>query len=190
MENRINVVFEISKLLDPEDSKNSWMQFVSDFIIDANNRCDFYFLLQSTDIQHLDSYQATLESTKNKILRIIRSKNELVYLDSIKFGLFNDPSKFEDKNSVWFFEHNNINNVIELLNKNSFFFFSDYIVGEFLHYSNFFTFLLDFDNLNEDEKKRKKVMKLSNGVIAKDIMNKINYAQISYEFLTFVESTK
>lgn len=189
MEVRIKVVFELSKLSDV-DEKNvpTWMEFISNFIIDANNRCDFYFLLDTTDVRNMTNYKATLNNEKTKILNIISSKKADLKEDNLKFGLFNDITKMEDKHTILFYDLDNEQNTTELNNNDSFFFFSNYDIGEVLHYSEFFIFLLDFENLNDDQKKKKKLSKFANGYVDKDNYTKINYDQVSYEFLTFVEN--
>lgn len=188
MEIRIKVVFELSKFANIWYGNTPiWLEFITNFIVQANNRCDFYFLLNTTDIKNMENYVSSLKNEQKTILDMLTAKKVNITDYEIKFGLFNDISKMDDKQSVLFYDIDNQNNVIELNNKDSFFFFSNYDIGEVLHYSDFFIYLLDFENLNNEPKKRKKLIKLSNGFVDKDNFNKINYEQISYEFLTFLE---
>lgn len=190
MENKIKVIFELSKLHElKEDNEVDWFDFVAKFINDANKRCDFYFLINCKSIEKEHGFDVENFKTYRSIfLKRLKSKKVVFNKDDLNFGFYSDHTKFEDKNSVWFFELDDLANFAELTNEDSVFFFSYYDVGEALYYSNFFTVLLDFANYNDDNRKRKKIIKLVNNVVDNETQDEINYEKISYEFLTFIEA--
>lgn len=189
MENKTNVVFELSKInasIINEDT--DWLDFIASFVIDVSNRAEIYFLINSNDMLLENNAEVKIEKIINKVIKAIKLRNETMDLSNIKFGFYNDPLKFEDKKTVWFYERSNLDNVIELENNSTIFFCSSLDMIMALVYSDFFVYYLDFDNLDTSNRKKRKAKKYAMGYVNSITANKLNYAQANYEFLTFLES--
>ncbi len=191
MENKINVVFEISKMKKlPSDlnMETEWLKFVRNFVIDANNRANIYFLLNTKDEMIKINFESGLLEVKRQILKILKKKFKTIDTSLIKFGLYSNQTELENKTILIFYEIGKYDKPIELTRHHSFCFCSDYVIAETLYYEDFFVYYMDFENDDEEAKKVKKMKKILNGYVDEKTFNKINYSQISYEFLTFLES--
>lgn len=186
MEDKIKLIFEISKLplVDLENNSN-WFKFISNFMSNSNKNTDFYFLLNFKELEILETFLNDFNNTKNTILNLLKKEVENFDSYSIYFGVFNNPDNIDGDKVIFYACESN--NQVELLNNESIFFFSCFEFSEFLHINNFFSFFLDFNNVDIDKKKIKKISKQVNGVISDDNFDSINFLNINYEFLTFQE---
>lgn len=187
MESSINVVFEISNLKSLLENDNyKWKKFFVNFCVDTNIRSKIYVIFGSKEIINETSL-INFNLIKEKLLNEIISLNSNITENDIKFGFYNNPTMFEDKQSVWFYEISDLESEDELSYKSTIFFCSDLDTIKILHYNNFFVMYLKFEDINEG-KKANKALKYTNGYVDEETIDKTNYAQVSYEFLTFLES--
>lgn len=190
MEDKINVVFEVSKLIVNNDFKenNNWLKFVSKFISESNKNVNFYFLLNFKESETENNFESNFKKSKEEIHSYLKNNIDNFNLYSINFGVFVNPDNV-DNNKITFFDLKN-NIQIELSNNNSIFFFSYFELSDFLHINNFFSYFLDFDNTDTDKKKIKRLAKEVNGIVDDDNFESINFLTINYEFLTFIDKFK
>ncbi|BAC44276.1 hypothetical protein D8X55_01060 [Malacoplasma penetrans] len=190
MEDKINVVFEVSKLIVNSDFKENinWLKFISKFISESNKNVNFYFLLNFKESESEDNFEINFNKSKEEICSYLKSNIDNFSLYSINFGVFVNPENV-DNNKITFFDFKN-NLQIELSNNNSIFFFSYFELSDFLHINNFFSYFLDFDNTDADKKKIKRLAKEVNGIVDEDNFESINFLTINYEFLTFIDNFK
>lgn len=184
MEDKVKVVFEVSKL-SKIDLNNipDWLKFIGSFITNSNKNTNFYFLVNFKEIEIISTFKSDLEQFKNTILLFLKKQN---INTEIYFGVFNNPSNIDDDNKIIFYDYVN-DKQIDLLNNDSLFFFSCFELSNYLFINGFFSYFLNFNNIDLDEKKLKKISKEVIGEINSENYQEINFSTIKYEFLTFIE---
>lgn len=186
MENKIKVAFDLSKIsFTNNDCLVTLTDFISKFIYDSNDMADFYFLLELDESKSNQDFDFFFKDFKEKILAILKEKKILDTNYSINFGYYKNPELLDDSKLVSYEYGSNLE--IDLFNNETIFFFCLNELGDFLNANNYFYYYLNFSCNDNDEKRIKKNLKISDNVVNDENYIDITFSKINYEFLTFLE---
>lgn len=185
MENKINVVFDLSKIsFSNNEIFSMLLNFISKFILDSNELANFYFLECLEESKSIDDFDSSFNIFKEMIIKELKVKKVNDEKFSITFGYFKSDKLLNDSRLVSY--EFLTNNEIDFLNNETILFFSFHNLGLTLESNNFFYYYLNFDE-SQEEKIIRKNLKISPNFIDKDNYEDITFSKVNYEFLTFLE---